>query len=118
MFAACLPCAHPIAHSVFHRLVTVLCCSAALPAHSSAPAGCCGLSEEDAIARFGAANIEVYHSNYTPLEWTIVDARPQNRCYAKLVVNKADSERIVGFHVLGPNAGALCRVQLRCPALH
>jgi pyruvate/2-oxoglutarate dehydrogenase complex dihydrolipoamide dehydrogenase (E3) component len=26
-------------------------------------------------------------------------------CYAKLVVNKADNNRVVGFHFLGPNAG-------------
>lgn len=26
-------------------------------------------------------------------------------CYAKLVVNKADNNRVVGFHFLGPHAG-------------
>ena len=26
-------------------------------------------------------------------------------CYAKLIVNVKDDERIVGFHYLGPNAG-------------
>jgi len=69
--------------------------------------GCIGYSEEAAIATFGEENIEVYHSNFTPLEWTVVESRPQGACYAKLIVNNADSERVVGFHVLGPNAGAI-----------
>jgi hypothetical protein len=78
--------------------------------------GCCGLSEEDAIARYGD-QLEVYHSNYTPLEWTIVESRPHNKCYVKLLVNKADSNRVVGFHILGPNAGEItqgwaCAVKL------
>ena len=37
----------------------------------------------------------------------MVESRPQNGCYAKLIVNKADSNRVVGFHVLGPNAGEI-----------
>jgi thioredoxin reductase (NADPH) len=68
--------------------------------------GCVGLSEEDAIARYGD-KIEVYHSTFTPLEWSVVEARPQGACYAKLIVNKEDSNRVVGFHILGPNAGEI-----------
>ena len=67
--------------------------------------GAIGLSEEDAVARHGAAAVEVFHANYTPLEWAVVAERPQGKCYAKLVVHKADANRVVGFHVLGPNAG-------------
>ncbi|RMX38762.1 hypothetical protein pdam_00018521, partial [Pocillopora damicornis] len=66
--------------------------------------GCIGLSEEDAIARFGEENVEVYHTNYQPLEYTVAK-RDVSGCYAKLVCNKSDNERVVGFHVLGPNAG-------------
>lgn len=68
--------------------------------------GACGLSEEDAVTKFGQEAIEVYHSNIWPLEWTVAH-RSENACYAKLVVNKADDERIVGFHYLGPNAGEI-----------
>ena len=70
--------------------------------------GCIGLSEEAALERFGEAQVEVYHSTFTPLEWTVVPARSGEgaaTCYAKLVVHKADANRVVGFHVLGPNAG-------------
>merc|ERR1712088_622961 len=66
--------------------------------------GCCGLSEEDAIQQYGEGDIEVYHTNFWPLEWTVAH-RPENACYAKLVVVKSQQEKVVGFHYLGPNAG-------------
>jgi thioredoxin reductase (NADPH) len=68
--------------------------------------GAIGSTEEEAVAQHGADNIEVYHSYFTPLEWT-VPHRPENKCFAKLVVNLADSERVIGFHVLGPNAAEI-----------
>uniref|UniRef100_UPI003AB0C833 thioredoxin reductase 1, cytoplasmic-like n=1 Tax=Centroberyx gerrardi TaxID=166262 RepID=UPI003AB0C833 len=64
----------------------------------------CGLSEERANLRFGEANIEVYHSYYWPLEWTI-PARNKNSCYVKVICHIPDHERVVGLHVMGPNAG-------------
>jgi thioredoxin reductase (NADPH) len=66
--------------------------------------GTCGLSEEEALERVGKDSVEVYHSNFWPLEWT-VSHRPNNVCYVKLIVDTSDDERIVGFHYLGPNAG-------------
>jgi len=66
--------------------------------------GAIGFSEEDAVKFFGEDNIEVYHAKFWPLEWTVAH-RPDNVCYCKLVCNKADNERVVGFHYLGPNAG-------------
>ncbi|ESO85238.1 hypothetical protein LOTGIDRAFT_235910 [Lottia gigantea] len=68
--------------------------------------GAIGYSEEAAIDKYGADNIEVYHSNFMPLEWT-VPHREENVCYAKLVCLKTEKERVVGFHVLGPNAGEI-----------
>ena len=66
--------------------------------------GCCGLSEDDAVAQYGEDAIEVYHQRFTPLEWT-VPHREENVCSAKLVCLKAENERVVGLHFLGPNAG-------------
>ena len=65
--------------------------------------GCCGLAEEAAKEKFGEDKIEVYHSNFWPLEWTVAH-RPNNDCYMKLIVTK-DNNKVVGFHYLGPNAG-------------
>lgn len=58
--------------------------------------GSCGYPEEEAIEKFGEANIEVYHSNFQPLEYTVA-GRSENDCYAKIICNKADdvSSRIV-----------------------
>lgn len=67
--------------------------------------GCIGLSEEDAIEELGSENVEVYHSAFTPLEWAVVDRRPENQCYAKLVTDKSAGDRVIGLHFLGPNAG-------------
>ena len=50
--------------------------------------GCIGLSEEDATAKYGADDIEVYHAHFTPLEWT-VPHREENACYAKLISVKS-----------------------------
>jgi thioredoxin reductase (NADPH) len=66
--------------------------------------GCCGDSEDDAIAKYGKDNVEIYHKNFWPLEWTVAH-RPENACYAKLICLKTEDERVLGFHYLGPNAG-------------
>ena len=52
---------------------------------------------------------QVYHSYFKPLEWT-VPHRGDNACYAKLICNKLDSERVVGLHVCGPNSGEMTQV--------
>jgi thioredoxin reductase (NADPH) len=78
--------------------------------------GCVGLSEENALKQYG--EIEVYHSYFTPLEWT-VPHRGDNVCYMKMIVNPFDDERVIGFHVLAPNAGEITQgvaVALKCGA--
>lgn len=52
--------------------------------------GACGLSEEDAIKKFGEDNIEVYHTTFKPLEWSYYEEHLTDSCYAKLIVNKKD----------------------------
>jgi len=66
--------------------------------------GCVGLSEEDAIKKYGADDIEVYHTNFQPLEVNL-PKRDENKSYCKLVCLKSENERVVGFHYVGPNAG-------------
>ncbi|XP_031326953.2 thioredoxin reductase 3 isoform X1 [Camelus dromedarius] len=68
--------------------------------------GCCGLSEERAAQEYQRENLEVYHTLFWPLEWTVA-CRDNNACYAKIICNKFDNERVVGFHILGPNAGEI-----------
>merc|ERR1719186_2532625 len=66
--------------------------------------GAVGMAEEDAIAKYGEDDVEVYHIGFQPLEWTVAH-RPEGACYAKLVCVKSENEKVVGFHYLGPNAG-------------
>ena len=72
--------------------------------------GACGFSEEDAISKFGEQNISVYHSSFKPLEWNFNQDHLAETCYTKLVVNKADNARVVGFHYCGPHAGEVTQV--------
>eukprot|EP00824_Muranothrix_gubernata_P022142 TRINITY_DN516_c0_g1_i1.p1 TRINITY_DN516_c0_g1~~TRINITY_DN516_c0_g1_i1.p1 ORF type:complete len:491 (-),score=119.20 TRINITY_DN516_c0_g1_i1:183-1655(-) len=68
--------------------------------------GACGLSEEKAEELHGKENIEVYHTYYTPLEFS-VPHRGTNSCYVKLVCNKQDNMRVLGYHVVGIQAGEI-----------
>jgi len=68
--------------------------------------GAVGYSEEDAEAKFGKGRIEVYHTFFTPLELTLPH-RGENGCYAKLICDSEDNERVIGLHVCGPSAGEM-----------
>jgi pyruvate/2-oxoglutarate dehydrogenase complex dihydrolipoamide dehydrogenase (E3) component len=75
--------------------------------------GLCGLSEEDAIKKFGAENVNVYLSSFQSLELGAAHRKthysedfPTN-ALSKLVCNGADNDRVVGFHYVGPNAGEI-----------
>ena len=65
---------------------------------------CCGLSEEAAIERVGADNVEVYHAFYKPTEFFVPQRSPAN-CYLKVVAEKAGPQKVLGLHFLGPQAG-------------
>jgi len=67
---------------------------------------CVGLSEDDAKEQLGMGNIEVYHREFTPLEWSISEKRHNyGNGFAKVVVDKTENEKVLGIHYLGPNAG-------------
>ena len=68
--------------------------------------GAIGFSEEEAIQAIGEENLEVFHTQFWPLEWTVAH-KPHDVCYAKLICNKLDKERVIGLHVAGPNAGEI-----------
>lgn len=67
--------------------------------------GTCGLTEEQAKEKIGEENLEVFHSSFTPLEWSVVHHKPADRCFAKLICDKRSDNLVVGLHFLGPNAG-------------
>jgi len=67
--------------------------------------GCVGMSEEAALDRIGAEDVEVYLTSFVPLEYTV--SHRKDACFAKLICVKSDSMRVVGLHMLGPNAGEI-----------
>jgi len=68
--------------------------------------GSVGLPEEDAIAKYGDENIEVYHTQFTPLEWNYDKAeRGKRMCYVKLICLIPEEMKVIGFHILCPHAG-------------
>jgi thioredoxin reductase (NADPH) len=66
---------------------------------------CVGLSEDDAIEKFGEDNIEVYHRSFLPLEWSLSHDRADHNAFAKVIVDKSKNEKVLGIHYVGPNAG-------------
>jgi thioredoxin/glutathione reductase (selenoprotein) len=78
--------------------------------------GCVGYSEEEAYKKFGKENISAYHSEFVPLEWNF-NLERGDTCYVKVLVNKSDNNRVVGFHILSPNAGEITQgigVAIKC----
>lgn len=69
--------------------------------------GCCGLSEEAAVERYGEDNINVYHAKFIPLEFTVPQRIDTKHCYLKLICLKTDKDRVLGFHILTPDAGEI-----------
>ncbi|XP_072096970.1 thioredoxin reductase 2, tandem duplicate 2 [Mobula birostris] len=82
--------------------------------------GCVGLSEEEAVRRYGEDNIEIYHAFYKPLEFTVAE-RDAAQCYIKMVCLREDDQRILGLHFIGPNAGEVIQgfaLGIKCNATY
>ena len=67
--------------------------------------GCCGLSEEEAIQRYGEENIEVYISNYSPIEHQLAH-RDTNKTFMKIICLN-QNQKVIWFHYVGANAGEI-----------
>ena len=52
--------------------------------------GAIGLSEEEAVAKYGEENLEVYHVKFNPLEWRLRQDDADDVCYAKLICLKTE----------------------------
>jgi thioredoxin reductase (NADPH) len=67
--------------------------------------GTVGYSEEAAIKEKGKDNIKIYHSLAKPLEWALNEHRGDDYGFFKVITDATDNERVIGAHILGPNAG-------------
>ncbi|XP_026542168.1 thioredoxin reductase 2, mitochondrial [Notechis scutatus] len=82
--------------------------------------GSVGISEEDAVHRYGPDNIEVYHAFYKPLEFVVAE-RDATQCYIKMVCLREKDQQILGLHFIGPNAGEVIQgfaLGIKCGATY
>lgn len=66
--------------------------------------GCVGLSEESAVCKYGAENIEIYHAYYKPTEF-FIPQKSITHCYLKVVAERHCKQKVLGMHFIGPYAG-------------
>lgn len=77
--------------------------------------GTVGLSEEEAIEKYGQDKLDVYHTSFKPLEWAF-NKMVERSGYVKILVVK-ETDKVVGFHILSPNAGEITQgmgIALKC----
>ncbi|KAH8248020.1 hypothetical protein KR038_000750 [Drosophila bunnanda] len=65
---------------------------------------CVGLSEEEAVKKYGADEIEVFHGYYKPTEF-FIPQKSVRYCYLKAVAERHGDQRVYGLHYIGPVAG-------------
>ena len=68
---------------------------------SHPPIGTVGLSEPEAVLRFGAAAVKVYQTRFTPMYHAFTERKV--KAAMKLVVAGSE-EKVVGCHMIGPGA--------------
>lgn len=68
---------------------------------SHPPIGTVGLSEEDAIKRYGKEEIKIYQSEFTPMAYAFTTHQPHTAM--KLVV-LGKEEKVIGCHIIGDGA--------------
>jgi glutathione reductase (NADPH) len=68
---------------------------------SHPPIGSVGLSESDAVARFGEKNVKVYAARFTNLFYSLLEEKPKT---SMKLVTVGPEERVVGVHLFGLGA--------------
>ncbi|KAL4220178.1 hypothetical protein ACF0H5_020586 [Mactra antiquata] len=66
---------------------------------SHPPIGTIGLTQEEAEKEYGAENIKVYKSVFTPMYYAMTEHKV--KCSMKLICLKPENEKVIGLHMLG-----------------
>ena len=75
---------------------------------SHPPIGTCGLTEEDAKAKYGAENIKVYTSTFTNLWYGTYDLEPDDKPKTAMkLVTLLPTEKVIGLHCIGMGSDEL-----------
>jgi len=69
--------------------------------------GTIGYNEDEAKKALGKDNVIVYHTSAKPLEWNLNHEREDEQGYMKIICDKTKGEKVIGFHIIGPNAGEI-----------
>jgi glutathione reductase (NADPH) len=68
---------------------------------SHPPIGSVGLSEKDAVDKFGNQNIKIYNTSFTGMYHAVTSRKTKTACK---IVCTGPNEKIVGIHVIGSGA--------------
>lgn len=63
-------------------------------------AGSCGITEKQAIEKYGAANVKVYNSKFTGMYYAMLDEAQKEPTVYKIVC-AGPEEKVVGLHLFG-----------------
>ncbi|MCA9563348.1 MAG: glutathione-disulfide reductase [Myxococcales bacterium] len=70
---------------------------------SNPPVGTVGLTEEQAVEKYGEAEISVFRSSFVPLSYSFAPPEKKHRTFMKMIVH-TESDRVLGLHMLGDDA--------------
>ncbi|GAB6028233.1 hypothetical protein CHUAL_002422 [Chamberlinius hualienensis] len=68
---------------------------------SHPPIGSVGLTEEEAIKKFGGQDVKIYKSSFVPMYYAVL--KNKQYCHMKLVCQGRE-EKVVGLHMIGDSA--------------
>ncbi len=66
-----------------------------------------GLSEADAVSKYGENNIKTYRSTFRPMSQSL--AKNNKQCFLKLIVEKS-TDKIIGCHMAGENSAEVIQM--------
>ncbi|KAI1132621.1 putative glutathione protein [Nemania abortiva] len=68
--------------------------------------GSIGLTEPEAVEKYGAANLKIYKTNFTAMYYAMMD--PEDKAPTKYkIVCVGPEERVVGLHIMGLGSGEM-----------
>jgi len=70
---------------------------------SHPPIGVCGLTEEEAVRKYGKDQVRIYKSRFIPMYFAVCKPEDKEPFVAKLIVTGKE-EKVVGVHIMGQGA--------------
>lgn len=65
-----------------------------------------GLTEDEAVEKFGAGNIRIFKTDFTPMKFTLGESDINEKNLMKMIVHK-DTDKVLGVHMVGAEAGEI-----------